>query len=66
MCISRSDGPKNIQTMQEWSQSKFDLLFDENESIDLLHGIIKDVTTPEHKQNGKVNLNKVKNDIRYR
>ena len=56
------DGPKTIQTMQEWSQSRFDALFDENKTVELLEGITNDL---EHQPHGKTNMNVMKNGIKY-
>ena len=56
------DGPKTIQTMQEWSQSRFDALFDENKTVELLEGIINDLENQPH---GKTNMSVMKDGIKY-
>ena len=57
------DGPKIIQTMQEWSQSRFDTLFDEEKTVELLEGSI--TNDLEHQPNGKTNVNVMKDGIRH-
>ena len=56
------NGLKNIQTMQEWSQTKLDSLFNEIEAIELLNGILDEI---EHQEQGKATLSVVKDQLKY-